>query len=146
MLDRLKPSANSKHRRKRVGRGPGSGRGRYCGSGVKGQGTRTGGNVRLNFEGGQMPLTMRLPKRGFTSRNRVGVEIVNLADLAKLGDGAVVDAASLEGRGLIRGSGAPIKVLGDGEAPKNLTVKVDRISAAAQSKIEAAGGSVELTS
>jgi large subunit ribosomal protein L15 len=145
MLDELKPNPGSKHRRKRVGRGPGSGIGRYCGRGVKGQGTRSAGRpTHLRFEGGQMPLTMRLPKRGFTSRNRVGVEIVNLADLGKLGDGATVDATSLEASGLIRGSGAPIKVLGDGDAPKNLTIKVNRISASAQSKIEAAGGSVEL--
>jgi len=144
MLDQLKPHSGSKHRRKRVGRGPGSGIGRFCGRGVKGQGTRS--KVRLNFEGGQMPLTMRLPKRGFTSRNRVGVEIVNLADLVRLGDGATVDAASLADCGLIRGSGAPVKVLGDGEAPKNLTIKVNRISAGARSKIEASGGSVELVS
>ena len=144
MLDQLRPHSGSKHRRRRVGRGPGSGVGRSCGRGVKGQGTRS--KVRLNFEGGQMPLTMRLPKRGFTSRNRVGVEIVNLADLARLGDGATVDAASLTGCGLIRGSGAPVKVLGDGDAPKNLTIKVDRISAGARTKIEAAGGSVELVS
>ena len=144
MLDQLKPSPGSKHRRKRVGRGPGSGIGRSCGSGVKGQGTRSGGNVRARFEGGQMPITMRLPKRGFTSRNRVGVEIVNLADLVKLGDGASVDAAALLACGLIRGSGAPVKLLGEGNPPKKLTIKLNRISAAARSKIEAAGGSVEL--
>jgi large subunit ribosomal protein L15 len=146
MLDELKPSPGSKHRRKRVGRGPGSGIGRYCGRGVKGQGTRSAGRpTHLRFEGGQMPLTMRLPKRGFTSRNRVGVEIVNLSDLSRLGDGATVDAASLVASGLIRGSGAPIKVLAEGEAPKNLTIRVNRISASAQSKVEAAGGSVELS-
>ncbi len=146
MLDQLKPNPGAKHRRKRVGRGPGSGVGRYCGRGVKGQGTRSGGKVRARFEGGQMPITMRLPKRGFTSRNRVGVEIVNLADLAKLEEGASVDAAALVARGLIRGSGAPVKLLGEGDAPKNLTIKLNRISAAARSKIEAAGGSVELVS
>jgi large subunit ribosomal protein L15 len=146
MLDQLKPSPGSRHRRKRLGRGPGSGIGRYCGSGIKGQGTRSGGAVRLRFEGGQMPITMRLPKRGFTSRNRVGVEIVNLADLAKLGDGATVDAATLSANGLIRGSGAPIKLLGEGEALAKLTIKVNRISASARSKVEAAGGSVELVS
>ena len=146
MLDQLKPYEGSKHRRKRVGRGPGSGKGRSCGSGVKGQGTRSGGNVGIRFEGGQMPIAMRLPKRGFTSRNRVGVEIVNLGDLARLGEGATVDATTLAASRLIRGSGAPIKLLAGGEALKNLTIKVDRISAAARSKVEAAGGTVELGS
>jgi large subunit ribosomal protein L15 len=87
---------------------------------------------------------MRLPKRGFANRFRKVVEIVNLEDLAKLGDGASVDAESLVRSGLIRGSGAAIKLLGNGEAPKNLRVKVDRISAGARQKVEAAGGTVEL--
>ena len=91
-----------------------------------------------------MPLHMRLPKRGFTNRFRKVVEIVNLEDLEKLGEGASVDAESLVRNGLIRGSGAEIKLLGKGEAPKNLHVKVDRISASAKQKVEAAGGTVEL--
>ena len=144
MLDRLEPRPGARHRRKRVGRGPGSGKGKTCGTGVKGQGTRSGQKIKAWFEGGQMPLQMRLPKRGFTNRFRKTVEIVNLADLARLGDGAQVDAELLARRGLIRGSGAPVKLLGDGEAPKNLTVKVSRISASAREKIESAGGSVEL--
>ena len=91
-----------------------------------------------------MPLTQRVPKRGFTNLFRKDVEIVNVGDLARLGDGAEVDPALLAARGLIRGSGAAVKLLGDGEAPKNLVVKVQRVSAAARAKVEAAGGSVEL--
>ena len=145
MLDQLKPSRGSKRNRKRVGRGPGSGSGKTCGTGVKGQGTRSGSKIKPWFEGGQMPLQMRLPKRGFYNRFRTNVEIVNLGDLAKFGDGATVDAAALFGAGLIRGtSRALVKVLGNGEAPKNLTIKVDRVSQSAKEKIEAAGGSVEL--
>jgi large subunit ribosomal protein L15 len=127
-----------------MGRGPGSGKGKTCGSGVKGQGTRSGQKIKAWFEGGQMPLQMRLPKRGFHNRFRKTIEIVNLADLSKLGDGAEVDAELLARRGLIRGSGAPVKLLGEGEAPKNLTVKVNRISASAREKVESAGGTVEL--
>ena len=145
MLDDLRPSPGATRRPKRVGRGPGSGIGRYCGRGIKGQGKRSAGReVPFHFEGGQMPLARRLPKRGFTNLFRKAVEIVNLADLARLGDGATVDAKTLAERGLIRGSGALVKVLGDGDAPKNLTVHVHRVSAAARQKIEAAGGSVEL--
>ncbi|MCH7866336.1 MAG: 50S ribosomal protein L15 [Myxococcales bacterium] len=145
MLDQLKKSRGSTHPRKRVGRGPGSGSGKTCGTGVKGQGTRSGMKIKPWFEGGQMPLQMRLPKRGFHNRFRTNVEIVNLNDLSRLGDGASVDAASLLGAGLIRGTaGALVKLLGNGEAPKNLAVKVNRISASAKEKIEAAGGSVEL--
>ena len=144
MLDRFETRPGAKHRRKRVGRGPGSGKGKTCGTGVKGQGTRSGKKIKPWFEGGQMPLQMRLPKRGFHNRFRKAVEIVNLADLVRLGDGATVDAETLASKGLIRGSGAVVKVLGEGDAPKNLTVKVNRISSSAQEKIEAAGGSVEL--
>ncbi|MCP5040889.1 MAG: 50S ribosomal protein L15 [bacterium] len=145
MLDQLSKSRGSTQAKKRVGRGPGSGKGKTCGTGVKGQGTRSGKKIKAWFEGGQMPLQQRVPKRGFHNRFRTDVEIVNLSDLAKLGDGATVDAESLTGAGLIRGSkGAQIKVLGGGDAPSNLSVKVNRVSASAKQKIEAAGGSVEL--
>lgn len=145
MLDRLKPNPGSKRGRKRLGRGPGSGRGKTSTHGVKGQGKRgTGHPVRQGFEGGQMPLNMRLPKKGFTNHFRKDVEIVNLAALAAFGDGATVDLAALAERGLIRGTGALVKVLGNGDAPRNLSVKVNRISAGARQKVEAAGGSVEL--
>jgi large subunit ribosomal protein L15 len=145
MLDRLKPNPGSKRDRKRLGRGPGSGRGKTATHGVKGQGSRgTGHPVRQGFEGGQMPLNMRLPKKGFTNHFRKDVEIVNLAALSAFGDGETVDIAALAARGLIRGKGALVKVLGTGDAPKNLSVKVNRISAGARQKVEAAGGSVEL--
>jgi large subunit ribosomal protein L15 len=145
MLDQLNKSRGSTHPRKRVGRGTGSGKGKTCGTGTKGQGTRSGKKIKPWFEGGQMPMQMRLPKRGFHNLFRTNVEIVNLADLGKLGDNATVDAAALQTAGLIRGTaGALVKVLGNGEPPKNLTVKVNRISASAKEKIEAAGGSVEL--
>ena len=145
MLDRLKPKAGSKRGRKRLGRGPGSGRGKTATHGVKGQGTRgTGHPVRQGFEGGQMPLNMRLPKKGFTNNFRKEVEIVNVSALAAFGDGATVDAATLAERGLIKGKAGLVKVLGNGDCPRNLSVRVNRISAGARQKVEAAGGSVEL--
>ena len=144
MLDRLSPRPGAKQSRRRVGRGPGSGRGKTAGTGVKGQGTRSGKKIKPWFEGGQMPLTQRVPKRGFKNIFRKEVEIVNVGELARLGDGATVDQESLVKNGLVRGSGAGIKLLGEGEAPKNLTIKLDRVSAGARSKVEAAGGSVEL--
>ncbi len=145
MLDRLTPNPGSKRGRKRLGRGPGSGRGKTATHGVKGQGKRgTGHPVRQGFEGGQMPLNMRLPKKGFTNYFRKEVEIVNLAALAAFEDGATVDIPALTAQGLIRGKGAIVKVLGNGDAPKKLNVKVNRISASARQKVEAAGGSVEL--
>jgi large subunit ribosomal protein L15 len=144
MLDQLTPNPGSTRPRKRVGRGPGSGKGRYCGRGVKGQGKRSAGReVPFHFEGGQMPLARRLPKRGFHNLFRKDVEVVNLADLTQLGDGASVDVEALVARGLIRGKGL-VKLLGEGESPKNLTVKLHRISAGARQKVEAAGGQVEL--
>jgi large subunit ribosomal protein L15 len=145
MLDQLTPSRGSNRNRKRVGRGPGSGSGKTCGTGVKGQGTRSGKKIKAWFEGGQMPLQIRLPKRGFHNRFRTQVEIVNLVDLAAFADGATVDAPALFNAGLIRGTtGSLVKLLGNGDAPKNLTIKLDRISLSAREKIEAAGGSVEL--
>ena len=144
MLDRLSPRPGAKQSRRRVGRGPGSGRGKTCGTGVKGQGTRSGKKIKPWFEGGQMPITQRVPKRGFKNIFRKDVEIVNVGELARLGDGATVDQESLAKNGLIRGSGVEIKLLGEGESPKNLTIKLDRVSAGARTKVEAAGGSVEL--
>ena len=145
MLDRLSPRPGAKQSRRRVGRGPGSGRGKTAGTGVKGQGTRSGKKIKPWFEGGQMPLTQRVPKRGFKNIFRKDVEIVNVGELARLGDGATVDQESLAKNGLIRGSGVEIKLLGEGESPKNLTIKLNRVSAGARTKVEAAGGSVELT-
>jgi large subunit ribosomal protein L15 len=144
MLDRLSPRPGAKQGRRRVGRGPGSGLGKTAGTGVKGQGTRSGKKIKPWFEGGQMPLTQRVPKRGFKNPFRKEVEIVNVGELARLGDGATVDAESLVKSGLVRGSGAAIKLLGEGESPKNLTIKLNRVSAGARTKVEAAGGNVEL--
>lgn len=143
MLNQLSPRPGARHRRKRVGRGPGSGKGKTCGTGVKGQGTRSGHKIKPWFEGGQMPLFQRIPKKGFTNAFRTETEIVNVGDLAVFGDNAHVDAAALVARGLIRGSGKPVKVLADGEAPKGLKLSVQKVSGAARAKIEAKGGSVE---
>ena len=144
MLDRLSPRPGATKGRRRVGRGPGSGRGKTCGTGVKGQGTRSGQKIKPWFEGGQMPLTQRVPKRGFWNPFRKGVEIVNVGELARLGDGAEVDVESLRRHGLIRGTTPLVKLLGDGDAPRNLKVRLNRVSESARAKIEAAGGSVEL--
>ncbi len=143
MLDQLSPRPGAKHRRKRVGRGPGSGKGKTCGRGVKGQGARSGKKLKPWFEGGQMPLYQRVPKKGFHNRFRVVNEIVNLGDLAVFGEDATVDVKALVERGLIRGAGDPVKVLGEGEAPKGIKLAVHKVSAAAKAKVEAAGGSVE---
>lgn len=144
MLDRLSPRPGARRARRRVGRGPGSGTGKTTGTGVKGQGTRSGKKIKPWFEGGQMPITQRVPKRGFTNKFRKDVEVVNVGELARLGDGATVDVETLTRTGLIRGTCKLVKLLGDGEAPKNLTVKLNRISSSARTKVESAGGTVEL--
>ncbi len=146
MLNGLSPLEGSRKPRKRVGRGPGSGKGKTCGTGVKGQGTRSGKKIKPWFEGGQMPLTQRVPKKGFQNRFRVENEVVNLAALAVFGDNAEVDVQTLVDKGLVSGSGKPVKVLAEGDAPKGLKLKINKISSAAQQKIEAAGGSVEQVS
>jgi large subunit ribosomal protein L15 len=143
MLNELTPPAGAQRRRKRVGRGPGSGKGKTCGTGVKGQGTRSGKKIKPWFEGGQMPLYQRVPKKGFNNRFRVENEVVNLAALEVFGENASVDLQALVAKGLIRGSGRPVKVLAEGDAPKGLKLTINKISASAQAKIEAAGGSVE---
>lgn len=145
MLDRLQPNPGSTHRRKRVGRGPGSGHRKTSGRGMKGQGKRSPGRETPRyFEGGQMPLVRRLPKRGFHPLSREAVEIVNVGSLASFEAGSRIDAQALFASGLVRGSGAPIKLLGDGEVPKGVTVVVQRASESARRKIEAAGGAVEI--
>ena len=145
MLDRLQPRPGARHRRKRVGRGPGSGHRKTSGRGHKGQGKRSAGRETPRyFEGGQMPLVRRLPKRGFHPLSREAVEIVNVGALSGFQAGARIDAQLLFASGLVRGSGAPIKLLGDGEAPKGVTVVVQRASESARRKIEAAGGTVEI--
>ncbi len=144
MLDRLQPHPGSRRAPKRVGRGPGSGQNKTAGRGEKGQGKRSPGReVPFFFEGGQMPITRRLPKRGFHNRSRVVHQVVNVGALSVFGEGAVVDPAALAARGLVKARGGPIKLLGEGEAPKNLSVTVHAASAGARQKVEAAGGSVE---
>jgi large subunit ribosomal protein L15 len=147
MLERLSPRPGARHRRKRVGRGPGSGHGKTSTRGVKGQGKRSAGApVPRYSEGGQMPLVRRLPKRGFRARDHVTAEVVNVGDLRGFAEGATVDTAALRARGLIRGSGARVKLLAEGDAPRGLVIRVDAASAAAKAKIEAAGGTVEVAS
>ncbi len=144
MLDRLQIRPGSRKPKKRVGRGPGSGLNKTAGRGEKGQGKRSPGReVPLFFEGGQMPITRRLPKRGFHNRTRKEYQVVNVGALAAFGDGASVDPAALVERGLIHRKGADVKLLGSGDAPKNLTIKVHAASATARKKVEEAGGSVE---
>ncbi|MCC6639880.1 MAG: 50S ribosomal protein L15 [Deltaproteobacteria bacterium] len=145
MLERLQPCSGARHRRKRVGRGPGSGHRKTSGRGIKGQGKRSAGNeTNRHFEGGQMPLARRLPKRGFTNPSRETVEIVNVGVLRGFEAGARIDAQALFARGLVRGSGEPIKLLGNGDAPQGVTVVVQRVSESARRKIEEAGGKVEI--
>ena len=145
MLERLKHRPGAKHRKKRVGRGPGSGMGKTSTRGEKGQGKRSPGReTPFWFEGGQMPLVRRLPKRGFYNAFRKQYRVVNVGALSVFGEGATVDVETLERKGLVRHSRHPVKVLGEGDAPKNLTLKVNGASAGARSKIEQAGGTVEI--
>ena len=144
-LNELKPPAGSRKDRKRIGRGQGSGHGGTSGKGHKGQNSRSGGGVRVGFEGGQMPLQRRLPKRGFTNVFAAKVVEVNLRDLNRFDAGSVVDAQAMAEAGLIKGAFDYIKLLGQGNVDRALTVKVDRVSAGAKAKVEAAGGKVELS-
>jgi large subunit ribosomal protein L15 len=139
-LHDLSPAKGSKHSKKRVGRGPGSGLGKTAGRGEKGQKSRTGYSSRPGFEGGQMPLVRRVPKRGFTNIWRSEYAVVNLSQLAELEGDVTPD--SLREAGLIR-RGRKVKVLGDGEIGKPLHVVADKFSKSAREKIEAAGGRCE---
>ena len=144
-LNDLRPAEGSTKNRKRLGRGNSSGQGTTAGRGYKGQLSRSGGGKGKGFEGGQQPLAMRLPKLpGFTNHSRVEYAPVNVYRLdALFADGDVVDGTSLVEKGVIKAEFIPVKVLGDGELTKSLTVRVDKVSASAQAKIEAAGGKVE---
>ena len=144
-LNDLSPAPGSRKKRKRVGRGNGSGHGSTAGRGDKGQKSRAGGGKGPGFEGGQNPLAMRLPKLpGFKNRWRQTYEIVNVARLeAVFAAGDVVDADSLAAKGVVKSADVPVKILGDGDITKALTVRVDKASASARAKIEAAGGTVE---
>ena len=144
-LKDLKPAEGSRHTRKRVGRGNGSGYGKTAGRGLNGQKSRAGGGKRPGVEGGQTPLAMRLPKLpGFRNIHRVEYLPVNVSRLEeKFEAGEVVNGESLKAKGIIKHEDALVKVLGDGELTKALTVSVDKVSASAKAKIEAAGGKVE---
>ena len=144
-LHDLKPRPGAKHRRKRLGQGESSGHGKTSGRGGKGQTARSGSSIRIGFEGGQMPLIRRIPKRGFNN-TRFTTEFipVNVGELNKFDDGARVDEAALHAVGLANGRAAGVKILGDGELTKKLTVSVSAFSATAKTKIEARGGTCEV--
>ncbi len=143
-LDDLRPAPGSNKKRKRVGRGDGSGHGKTSGRGHKGQGARSGGNTKPGFEGGQMPLQRRLPKRGFRNPFRIEMSVVNLGQIDTLPAGTEVTPEILMLHGYVSGKNRPVKVLGDGELSKALTVRAHGFSAKAKEKIEAAGGKAEL--
>ena len=142
-LNELSPAVGSAKDSYRKGRGPGSGNGKTAGKGHKGQNARSGGGVRPGFEGGQLPLYRKLPKRGFKNRFAVNYAIVNVSALNKFEDGAVVDLATLVEKRIVRKPLDGLKVLGNGELTKKLTVKATVFSATAKEKIEAAGGKTE---
>lgn len=144
-LHNLKPNVGAKHRRKRLGQGESSGHGKTSGRGGKGQSARSGSSIRPGFEGGQMPLIRRIPKRGFNNTNHATTYIpVNLQDLNKFEDGARVDIEALKEAGLANGKASGIKILGTGELTRKLTVSAHAFSAAARQKIEGKGGSCEI--
>lgn len=143
-LSSLKNTKGARHRRIRVGRGMGSGKGKTSGKGHKGQMARKGGKRKPGFEGGQMPLIRRIPKRGFTNPTRTAYLSVNVGELARFEAGTEVTEATLRACGLAKGRADGIKILGRGELDKKLTVKVGGFSATARTKIEAAGGTCEV--
>ena len=144
LLNELSPPKGSRKPRRRLGRGPGSGRGKTAGRGTKGHNSRSGGGVRPGFEGGQMPIHRRLPKRGFTNIFRKNIATINIRDLSKFETGSLVDEAALIRNGLVNGKNNGIKLLAYGDIKYPLTIKIDRISKNAREKIEAAGGNVEV--
>jgi len=143
-LHELKAAPGSKKAPKRKGRGTGSGLGKTAGRGSDGQNSRSGGGVRLGFEGGQMPLYRRIPKRGFTNIWRKEAAIVNIGDLNGFDEGAEVTAETLKEKGLIKKADGGIKILGDGKLEKSLTVKANKFSKSAAEAIEQAGGKAEV--
>ena len=143
-LHELQPAEGSRKVRNRVGRGTSSGNGKTSGRGQKGQKARSGGGVRLGFEGGQTPLFSRLPKRGFTNVNRKEYAVINLDVLNRFEDGTEVTPVALVEAGIVKNEKAGIKVLGNGSLDKKLTVKAAKFSKHAQETIEAAGGSIEV--
>lgn len=144
MLNELKPVEGARHSKKRVGRGIGSGLGKTAGKGHKGQNARSGGGVRPGFEGGQLPLFQRLPKRGFHNVNRKEYSVVNVEDLNVFENGSVVDVEALIASGLVKKVNDGVKILGNGSLDKKLTVKAHKFSAGAAEAITKAGGTVEV--
>ena len=143
-IHELKKPEGSTKAPKRIGRGQGTGQGTTAGRGMNGQNSRSGGGVRLGFEGGQMPLYRRLPKRGFNNKWAKEYAEVNIKDLNKFDDGATVDAAALMEKGIVKKALDGVKVLGNGELEKKLTVKAAKFSKSAAEKIEKAGGKAEV--
>jgi large subunit ribosomal protein L15 len=143
-LNELSPPNGSRNARKRVGRGVGSGNGKTAGRGTKGHNSRSGGGVRPGYEGGQMPLHRRLPKRGFTNIFKKKIAVINVRDLARFESGSTVDEVALVRVGLVKGRRDGIKILGKGEITIPLTVKVNGASKNAREKILAAGGNIEV--
>ena len=144
-LNDLAPAPGARKARKRIGRGVGSGWGKTAGRGSKGQNSRSGGGVRPGYEGGQMPIHRRLPKRGFTNIFKKTYAVINIRDLAKMESGSVVDEAALVRAGLVKGRRDGIKLLGQGDIDIPLTVKIDLVSQSARQKIESAGGTGEVS-
>jgi large subunit ribosomal protein L15 len=143
-LNELSPAPGSQKSSKRLGRGVGSGSGKTAGRGTKGYNSRSGGGVRPGYEGGQMPIHRRLPKRGFTNIFRKKIAVVNIRDLSRFESGSVVDEKALTEAGLIKGPRDGVKLLGNGEISYPLEIKVNLVSKSAREKIEAAGGKVEV--
>ena len=145
MLNQLAPRPGARQKRKRAARGSGTGLQKSAGRGGKGQGKNSRGNETPNyFEGGQMPLVRRLPKRGFTNVHRKAWEVVNIGDLESFAAGAEIDLAALIAKGLVRRSATQVKLLAEGDAPKGLKLRVQKASASAIEKVQSAGGSVEI--
>lgn len=143
-LHELSPGKGAKRAPKRVGRGVASGNGKTAGRGTKGHKSRSGGGVRPGFEGGQMPIHRRLPKRGFTNIFKKKVQCINIRDLARFENGSVVDEKALTEAGLVKGKIDSVKLLGKGEIDYPLTIELDNVSKGAKEKIEAAGGTVNI--
>ncbi len=143
-LDSLRPSKGSLRKKKRVGRGPGSGHGKTACRGTKGQKSRSGATIPPGFQGGQMPLYRQLPKRGFKNPFRRSFGVVNVSELSQLEYDGIIDIEVLKGKGLIKKRERYVKILGDGDVTRALQLKVHAVSQSAREKIEAAGGTIEL--
>ncbi len=143
-LHELSPASKSRKVKRRLGRGVGSGRGKTAGRGSKGYNSRSGGGVRPGYEGGQMPIQRRLPKRGFTNIFRKRIAVINVRDLSKFESGSLVDKTAVAKAGLIKGKNNGIKLLGNGQINVALNVRLNHVSKSAREKIKAAGGSVEV--